>query len=118
MTIVEAAPAVLAASKMIPVMVAQMIPDLIKHYHVKTLVNYKIVGINDVGAVVAPSTGAGENQVLEADNVLMSIGLRPLPSFAQELIGEGIEIYAVGDENRIGNIYTAVASAYEVARKI
>ncbi len=117
-TIVEAAPAVLAASKMIPVMVAQMIPDLIKHYHVKTLVNYKIVGINDVGAVVAPSTGGGENQVLEADNVLMSIGLRPLPSFAQELIGEGIEIYAVGDENRIGNIYTAVASAYEVARKI
>jgi len=117
-TIVEAESDILcagASGKSTTIMVAQMIPDLIEKHNVKVKTNNKIVGINDEGAVVEPSTG-GAKEVIPADNVVLSIGMRPVPSFAEELKGTGIEVFNIGDCFKPGNVYTSIHSAYDVAK--
>lgn len=114
-TIIEAAPKVLAATKMIPVMISQVIPDLLEHYQVDVRAGYKIESINDNGAVISPTAG-GDLVDVPADTVIMSIGMQPIPSHASELYGSGLEVYTVGDCHEVGNLYTTIHSAYEVAR--
>lgn len=116
-SIVEAAPDVLVASEMIPIMVKQMIPDLIEYWGVTVHAGNFITAINDKGAVITPAAG-GESVQLEADNVVMSIGMRPVHAPKEELYGTGIEVYEVGDCRRAGNVFTAVNSAYDLARKL
>ena len=116
-TLVEAADAVLAASKMISPSVQQMIPALLDEYHVNVMAGYRIEAVNDRGAVVSPTAG-GERMELEADTVIMSIGMRPLPNFAKELHGSGIEVRVVGDGNQVGDVYTCIHGAYDVARSL
>lgn len=117
-TIVEAASGILSAGASgaaTTIMVAQMIPDLIEKYNIKVKANYKIMGITDEGAVVEPSAG-GPKEVIPADNVVLSIGMRSLPSFAAELKGSGIEVFDIGDCLKTGNVYTSIHSAYDVAK--
>lgn len=116
-TIVEMSGGVLQNSAMIPLMVTQAIPDMIEHYHVKVLAGHGIVAINDEGALVK-CVATGEEKVLPADNVIMSIGMRPVPFDVTSLYGCGLEVYTVGDEQKVGNVFTSIGSAYEVARTI
>lgn len=102
---------------MISPSVRQMIPDLMKKYNVKKKTGYMIHGVNDEGAVVVPSKG-GDPEVVPADTVVLSIGMRAIPTFEKELEGSGIETYSVGDATRAGNVYTCIHSAYDVARTI
>ena len=46
------------------------------------------------------------------------IGLRPNQSLREELMYSGIEVFEVGDGVSVGNIRTAIAGAYEIARKL
>lgn len=114
-TIVEAASGVLAASEMIHESYSDCIIDMFEHYGVKVVASHKIVAVTDEGAVVEPTAG-GEKFTIPADTVIMSLGLRPLPSFARELQGTGIDVYEVGDGKRVGNVFTTVNGAYGVAR--
>lgn len=116
-TVIEAAPKVLGASAMISIMVAQMVPDLLEHYNVKLCTGHMIKAVTDEGAVVVPTEG-GEDELIEADNVIMSIGMRPVKSTRQELLGSGIETYIIGDCVKPGMVYTAVGGAYDLARRI
>ena len=45
-------------------------------------------------------------------------GLRPNQSLREELMYSGIEVFEVGDGVSVGNIRTAIAGAYEIARKL
>lgn len=116
-TVVDAAPAILGASKMLPLMVHQMIPDLLDYYKVNCMPGYQIDAINDQGAVISPTDG-GDPIQLEANHVIIAIGRKRANSFAQDLFGSGIEVYSVGDMNEVGNVYTSVTAAYEVARSL
>ena len=116
-TLVEALPSVLYVQKMISPSVRQMIPDMLDHYNVDVMASYMIKSVNDKGAVVAPA-GGGEDVQLEADTVVLSIGLRSNPKLESELYGSGIEFYSVGDCEAPGNVYTCVHSAYDVARTL
>ena len=116
-TVVEAAPAILGNSNMLPLMSKQMVPDMLEYYHVKCMPGYQIDAVNDDGAVISPTAG-GTSITLPADKVVFAIGRRMAPSFAGELYGEGIECYSVGDMNAIGNCYTSISSAYEIARSL
>lgn len=117
-TIVEAAPEVLAASEQISVMVDMMVKDLIEHWGVKTVCSHKIVAITDEGAVIEPTEG-GKQVTLEADQVVMSIGMRPRENpFIEEMKGSGIECFTIGDAYKPGMVYNSVHSAYEVVRML
>ncbi len=116
-TLVEAGERVLGASDQIPIMVDLMIPDLIEHHGVKVLCNTKITAINDNGAVVCPTAGGAEFEV-EADQVVMAIGMRSRNTFAEELQSSGIEVFTIGDCNKPGMVYSSVHSAYEIVRML
>lgn len=116
-TLVEAAPAVLAVSKLVPIQYQQMVPDMLDHYGVDVKAGNKLVEITDEGAIIAPTTG-GDNVLIKADKVIMSVGRKAGPSMERDLYGSGIAVYTAGDMNQIGLVYTSVRDAFEVARGI
>lgn len=116
-TLIEAGAAPLGESKMINIMTRQMIPDMLEHYHVKLMMHHRIKSINDQGAVVAPVSG-GEDITVDADTVIMSIGMRPVQTFEKELWGSGIETHSIGDCHAVGNVYTVINGAFEVANNL
>lgn len=119
-TIVEAASDILSAGATgtsTTIMVAQMIPDLMEKYNVKLITDHRIVEVNDEGAVIEPAAG-GKQITVPADNVVLSIGMRAVPNFADELKGSGIEAFVIGDAHMPGNVYSSVQSAYAVAKNL
>ena len=100
-----------------PIMTQQIVPDLIEHYNIQCQMNSKLVEVNDEGAVVAPVNG-GDNIVIKADTVVMSIGMHANGSDIDELFGDGIELYSIGDCHSVGNVYTAINGAYEISANL
>lgn len=116
-TIVEASPAILAASRSVPISYRQMIPDMIEYLGIEVKENCRIEAVNDRGAVVL-DTEKNEKLEIEADTVVISIGRKPRASIEQDLYGHGIAVYSCGDMNGVGLVYTCVTAAYEIARHI
>lgn len=116
-TLVEALPEILQASKMISPSVGQMLPDLLEHYKVDVKTGYVITAVNDTGAVITSADGK-ETIEIPADMVIMSLGIRSNHNMREEFFGSGIEYYSVGDAEQAGNVYTCVHSAYDVAKTI
>ena len=59
-----------------------------------------------------------QEQFIEANTTIISVGFKSLPSMARNLYGKGIEVYEIGDGKQVGDIYTSIGSAYEIAREI
>ena len=116
-TIIEALPTIMGSGLSVPVPVKQMIPQLLEQYGVKIKTSYKIDEVNEKGAIVTPGAG-GASELLEADKVIIAIGRRKAAPITQDLYGTGIMSYSIGDMNAVGNVYTCVTAAYEVARSI
>ena len=55
-----------------------------------------------------------ESKTLEADTVVMSIGMRSNLSMKEALIGTGIEVYEIGSCKKPANIFKAVHDAFEL----
>ena len=116
-TLVEAAPNILSAGKKPPIMITQMMPLMLAQYNVRIMTGYQIDAINDTGAVVSP-TGGGESEALTADRVIIAIGRKRAANFALDIYGNGLEVYSCGDIDQVGNVYTCITSAYEIARRV
>ena len=114
--LVEALDNILSAGMEVPTAVKTMLTKLLDYKNVDIRTGNKIAEVNDCGAVIENKDGIRET--VPADNVVFAIGLRPKKSMAQELLGTGIEVYEVGDGTGVGNIRTATAAAYEVARRL
>lgn len=115
--IIEALPKILQAGTAIPLMIRQLMPDMFEKYGIKVKTGYKLDEINDIGAAVS-SVSDNNSELLEADLVVIAIGRKKADNFAKELRGTGIEVYSAGDMNAVGNVYTSVNSAYEIARLV
>lgn len=115
-TLVEALDNILSAGAAVPTAVKMMLTDLLNHYKVNILTSHRISAVTDDGAVVTDAEGA--EKIIPADNVIFAIGLKPNSNSAYGLMGKGIEVYSTGDCNGVGNIRTAVAGAYEIARTL
>lgn len=116
-TLVEALPDILSAGPPVQDATKKMLLDLIDYTGVQVMTGYKIAEVTDDGAVLE-SAKTGEKKIIEADQVIFAIGMRPVQSMAQELQETGIEVYEIGDGAGVGNIRTAAAEGYEVARKL
>ena len=115
-TLVEALPDILSSGPAVPQPVDMMLRDLLDYYKVEIKTGNKIVAVNDTGAVIEDNDGV--QTTVPADDVVFCIGLKPNYSLREELMYSGIEVFEVGDGKQVGNIRTAVADAYEIARKI
>ena len=116
-TLVEALDKVMSSGPAVPKAVHMMLLDLLDYYKVRIMTGNAIAAVNDGGAVIK-SMADGTEQTIEADTVVMAIGLRPRADMTNELAGSGIAVYTTGDGLQVGNIRTCVSGAYEIARSI
>jgi len=110
-SVVEAMPNLMSL-EFVPNQCKSMLEDLMEHYHVPVYTGNRLLEINDAGAVI--QSVHGESKTLEADTVVMSIGMRSNPSMKEALIGTGIEVYEIGSCKKPANIFKAVHDAFEL----
>ncbi len=116
-SIVEALDNILSAGVAVPLPNRTMLIDTFALEKTPLMTGHKLIAVTDEGAVVT-NTKTGETSTIPADSVVLALGFRPLPSMAQELYGNGFEVYEVGDGKEVGNIMTAIWDAYEVAKAL
>ena len=114
-TVVEMLPKIMAAGAPAPAMNAQMMGDLLAYHDVEVLTGTKLVRIEDGKAIVEVD---GAERTLEADTIVMAVGLKPRASMAAELQAAGQTVYVIGDERRVGTILTSVWDGFEVGNNI
>ncbi len=126
-TIVEMLSDVLS-SEFVPQQHKMMLHDMIKAYGVDVLADYKLVEVNDEGAVVEvakklftidqagnllTSLKAGDRMAVKADKVILSVGLKPNATITEELRALGANVIEVGSTKKAGNVIDATHDAYE-----
>lgn len=114
-TIVEFLDGILKGGAPTPPMNKMCLEDLFEDYRVNIKTSSALKEINDQGAVVQTPDGL---ETIEADTVILAVGLRPRAGFAAELEKYDIEVYSIGDEDGVANILKAVSGGYEVGRSI
>ena len=60
----------------------------------------------------------GQPVKIDADSVVMATGFRPQAALAEGYKALGMDVYVVGDCNRVGNVMSATESAYSAALQI
>lgn len=92
--------------------------ERIKPYGTKFMTGTKLVGI-EPGKVLTENAKTGEKGVIEADNVVLSLGVRPVNGLVKELEACGVRnVVAVGDASKSGTIADACHNAYDAVMNI
>ena len=92
--------------------------ERIKPFGTKFMTGTKLVGIKP-GKVLVEDVKTGAKSALEADNVVLSLGVRPVNDMVTKLVGCGIhKVVTVGDAKKSGTIADATHSAYDTVMKI
>lgn len=92
--------------------------ERIKPYGTKFLTGTKLVGI-EPGKVLTENAKTGEKGVIEADNVVLSLGVRPVNDLVKELEACGVRnVVAVGDASKSGTIADACHNAFDTVMNI
>ena len=92
--------------------------ERIKPFGTKIMTGTKLVGI-EPGKVLVEDVKTGAKSALEADNVVLSLGVRPVNDMVTKLVGCGIhKVVTVGDAKKSGTIADATHSAYDTVMKI
>ena len=91
---------------------------LIKRFYpanIRVCSSAKVKEVAENGVVIEK---AGVEFLLDADNVVISVGERSNKSLAKALEGKVKELYQVGDGAKVGNAMKAIESAYKLALEI
>lgn len=115
-TVVEGLNDLMSAGIPVPFNNKDYINDFFRYYDVKVRTGVMLSEVNDEGIVVTAKDGSTEQ--IPADTAIISIGFRSNPSMEKDLLGAGIEVYAIDHDGGIGNIMDSVWKAYEIARTI
>ena len=95
----------------VPGMNKAMLLDAFAFYGTQIYTGTRLKSVLEDGAVVELPDGTEKK--LTADTVILSIGYRPLPSLKDSLKDAGIPVYEIGDGNKVGNVMSCIAQAYE-----
>lgn len=115
-TVVEGLNDLMSAGIPVPFNNKDYINDFFRYYGVSVRTGVMLSEVNDEGIVVTAKDGSTEQ--ITADTAIISIGFRSNPSMEKDLLGAGIEVYAIDHDGGIGNIMDSVWKAYEIARTI
>ena len=92
--------------------------ERIKPYGTKFMTGTTLVGI-EPGKVLIEDVKTHAKSALEADNVVLSLGVKPVNDMVTKLVGCGIhKVVTVGDAKHSGTIADACHSAYDTVIKI
>ena len=110
--LVESCEDILVNSKMVPIMVEQMLRDLLEYHQVTVMTG---AAVESVGKNTVTVNG----KTLPADMVLFATGTEKQPMLLEQSLRDThMEVFPVGDYVNPGNIYSAIHSAYEIARNL
>lgn len=111
-SIVEAMPSLMAQNGPLCYANEQMLRDLIAWHKIPVYLNSRAVKTVSAGLLIEKD---GEQVVVPAKTVILSIGYRPDLNLYESLENRGVDIYRIGDVNGGGNIQHAIWEAFEVA---
>lgn len=86
---------------------------LMKH-QVKTITNHKVTSIGG-NCITVVHTKTGQPQVIDADQVVLSLGVKPRQNLLTELEAGFPKVRIIGDGGKVGRIAEAVREGYEKA---
>lgn len=114
-TIIETAPRLMDNSTHVPIMVSQMLLDLIDKYKIRVKTNCTLSKVINDGVIVNNMC----SETVHADTVIYAAGVKPAESdLERKLSGCGFAVYTAGSFSEPGNIYHAIHSGYEIARNL
>lgn len=116
-TIIEMQDDILSCGPKVPMMNDMAIRAFLDEYKVTLRKGCRMEAVNDEGVIIK-AKDADAPETIAADTIILSVGFKSVPSMAQDLYGNGIDIYETGDGNRVGNIMTSIWDAYEIARDL
>jgi 2,4-dienoyl-CoA reductase (NADPH2) len=93
--------------------------DMLKKGGVSMEAQTKVTEITPKGVKV--SREGGKKGFIEADTIILALGLKPNPAMANELKGKAPAIYSIGDVAEgagVRRIREAIASGYEISSRI
>ena len=92
--------------------------ERIRPYGTEFKIKTKLCSIED-GGVIVEDIESGSQQKIEADYVVLAMGVRPQTALADKLKELGVDnVYCVGDAEKSGTIAHACHSAYDTVMKI
>jgi len=100
----------------VPHMNRVMLLDMLQFNRVEIMTDSRLLEITDGGVLLTGK--AGEKRGLEADTVVLAVGLEPDNQLYRTLLGKTPNLYLIGDAREARNIMGAIWDAYEVARAI
>ncbi len=114
-TLIEALDDILSSGAVVPMMNKMALSDIMEHYNVNVMTSSLLVSVDDTGVNVKRGDAIMH---IDADTVVMAIGLSPSPTMERELADTGIEVFMAGDSLRVADIRSSVSNGYELARTI
>jgi 2-enoate reductase len=115
-TIVEMLKCLMTGSLPVPHPTREMVLDMLRFNEVTIMTSTKLVGITDDGAHLMGASAKKKN--LNADTVVVSVGLKPDKELYRALIGKTSNLYLIGDARKARNIMGAIWDGYEVANNL
>jgi 2-enoate reductase len=115
-TLVEMLPELMVAGEKVPIQVKVMTLDLLTKWGVKIFTGSKVEKITGKGAELA--SGDGSTSRIEADTIVLAVGMTPDTRLADALEKKLMRVYRIGDCRAAKNVMNAVWDAYEIARFI
>ena len=91
--------------------------ERIRPFGTRFMTSTKLVGIEQ-GRVLTEDVKTGRSGSIEAEAVVLSLGVRPVSGLAGELEALGVRAIAVGDAEKSGTIADACHSAFDAAMNI
>ena len=93
--------------------------ERISKYDTKIMLATKLLGVED-GGVLIEDVASGVKSKIEADEVVLSLGVRPaVGNLVTELVGKGVKkVVTVGDAKKSGTIADACHSAFDTVMTI
>jgi len=90
--------------------------ERISKYNTRFMAGTKLLGVED-GKVLVEDVKTGTQSAIKAENVVLSLGVRPVNELAKELKARGrMNVFTVGDAVTSGTIANACRSAYNVTK--
>ena len=88
--------------------------EIIRFYDIRVLTSASLAEIRTDGVLVKTESG---EEFLPADNVILSVGYDSYIPFGKTEAAAP-EVHVIGDAKTVGNLYSVIWNAYEVAYKI
>lgn len=115
-SLVEMLPETMVGGAPVPTQVKLMTRDLMKKYAVDIHTSSRLVQITDEGVELQREREG--IKILEADTVVLALGMKPETTLADKLDEQREHVYRIGDCRAPKNVMNAIWDAYEIARSL